>query len=56
MMGEIVGERFAEFDRRRRAEEAELAEAEELDDLADLTAVERQSITRGEDDDDQQAR
>ncbi|MGQ0573444.1 MAG: RhuM family protein [Pseudonocardia sp.] len=38
---EIAGERYAEFDRRRRAEDAESAAAQEWDDLRALTAIER---------------
>lgn len=40
-MKEITGERYAAFDRRRRAEEAERAAIEEWDDLRALTAIER---------------
>jgi hypothetical protein len=40
-MKEIAGERYAEFDRRRRAEEAGRAALEEWDDLRALTEVER---------------
>jgi hypothetical protein len=39
-MQEITGERYAEFDRRRREEEAERAALEEWDDLRALTAIE----------------
>ena len=38
---EITAGRYAEFERRRRAEEAERATLEEWDDLRELTAVER---------------
>ncbi len=39
-MEAVAGERYAEFDERRRALEAEHAEAAELDDLRALTAIE----------------
>ncbi len=40
-MKEVAGERYAEFDKHRRAREAEIAEAEELDDIRALTAIDR---------------
>lgn len=45
---EIPGERYAEFDERRRAEEAERTALQERDDLRALTEIERHRPEEGE--------
>jgi hypothetical protein len=48
---QVIVERFAEFDERRRALEAEQSAADELQDLQELADVERRSIETGESED-----
>jgi hypothetical protein len=50
---QVIVERFAEFDERRRALEAEQSAADELQDLQELADVERRSIETGESEDGQ---
>lgn|GEM_PF-1928128 len=50
-MQDVVAERYAEYDQRRRAIEAGHAEAEELDDLRALMAIENPRVDPEQDED-----